>query len=99
VRRGEWGPESELRQSGSVACREAPLADGLVFHPLKKTFGFFDKHGPVENVRTLEGGGTGRWSFMNCTRPQIIEGGRIKRMMWAEHVERMRWTKLVPGID
>jgi hypothetical protein len=47
-------------------------------------------------------GGTGRWSYVELHelyRPQIIEGGRIKRMMWVGHVALMRQTMLVSGID
>jgi len=43
-------------------------------------------------------GGVAR-SYRNCIRPQINEGGQIKRMMWAVHVACMQRTNLVSGND
>jgi hypothetical protein len=70
----------------------------LSFTPLKKHLGSLTNMVVRRMYGSKRAKGAGRWScesFMNCTRPQVIEGGRIKRRMWAEHIARMRRTKLV----
>jgi len=68
VRHDEGSPESELCQPGSVACCEAQLPEDFLFHPLKKTFGFFDKQGRVENVQTQKGGRNRKVELRGATR-------------------------------
>jgi len=58
VRSDEGGPEFELCQPGSVACCLSSLG---------KTFGFFDKHGRVENVGTQEDGRSWKVELLGAT--------------------------------